>query len=131
MNTPIRLLPPVVTALLLLAAPLPASPPAADRAAELLATQGSLPLEAAGPYVARGSYRLHVAARLGRPDATLPDGTWIYHERRIADSAARGSLLVRFDARGRVGTLHLGTPAHVAALERHPSAPDRERLARR
>lgn len=129
MNT--RSLPLAVTVLLpLLIAPLLAAPPAGDRAAELLTTHGRIDLQAAGPYVERGTFRLQVAARLGRPDATLPDGSWLYHERRIAGSAARGSLIVRLDARGRVEALSLGTPAHVAALERTLPHPGGERLAR-
>lgn len=111
------------------AAPGAAASPAADRAAHLLATQGSIAVQAAGPYVECGSFRVHVAAHLGRPDATLPDGTWIYHQRAIAGSDATGSLIVRFDARGRVQALSLGTPAHVAALQRQTLRPDGQRLA--
>lgn len=110
---------------------LPAAPAVADRAATLLATHDSIPVQAAGPYVEHGSFRIHVAAHLGRPDAALPDGTWIYHQRGIAGSGATGSLVVHFDAHGRVRELRLGTPAHVAELGRLTPAPPGERLARR
>ena len=102
---------------------------APDRAAELLARQGSVALTAAGRHVEIGTYRVQVSAKLGRPDLTLADGTWLYHGRRVEGSDARGTLIVRFDA-GRVSGLALGTPAVVAAL-RHaePKSAPREFVA--
>ena len=101
----------------------PATTPATDRAATLLATHGRLAVTDAGPFVAPGTFRVQVAAKLGRPDLTLPDGTWLYHGHRVPDSDARGTLVVRFDA-GRVRDLALVTPAVVAALQTAPARGD-------
>ena len=89
---------------------------AADTAAQLLARHGSVPVTAAGPYVMRGTFRVQVSAKLGAPDAILADGTWMYHQHRIDDSRAEGTLLVRFNESGRVGALLLVTPAAALAL---------------
>lgn len=100
-----------------------------DRAAELLAMHGHVPLSSATRYVERGTYRVQVAAKLGRPDATLPDGTWLYHGRRVGNSDAVGTLVVRFDG-GRVGSLSLVTPAVATAMvERARTGRDRPMLA--
>jgi hypothetical protein len=110
----------------------PARPAPADSAAHLLATHGSIPVNAVGPYVTAGSFRIHVAAKLGQPDRRLADGTWIYHQRRVSGSEAGGSLIVRFDPDGRVSSLSLATPAVVAALRaRSENAPKESRLAAR
>jgi hypothetical protein len=104
---------------LLLAAPLTVtSSPAApeDRAARLLADGGRIALTDAGPHVSTGTFRIQVATKLGPPDLRLSDGTWLYHHRRVSDSTAQGSLLVQFDAAGRVSALSLATPATVVAL---------------
>ena len=90
-----------------------------DRAAELLARQGSVSLAAAGPHVERGTFRVQVAAMLGRPDLVLPDGTWLYRDQRIEGSAAAGTLVVRFEG-GRVSSLALATPAAIAELRSAP-----------
>ncbi len=104
-----------------LAAAVAASPAVpADPAAHLLQRHGSLAVANVGDHVETGSYRVHVSARLGRPDAVLPDGTWLYHRRRVADSTATGTLVVRFDA-GRVSELRLAAPALVAALPPVPA----------
>ena len=98
-----------------------ATPPAPvrDQAAELLARHGCVRLAAAGPHVEIGTFRVQVAAKLGRPHLVLPDGTWLYHDRQIEDSAAAGTLVVRFEA-GRVSALVLATPAVIAALRTAP-----------
>jgi hypothetical protein len=104
---------------LLLAVPLTVtSSPAApeDRAARLLADGGRIALTDAGPHVSTGTFRIQVATKLGPPDLRLSDGTWLYHHRRVSDSTAQGSLLVQFDAAGRVSALSLATPATVVAL---------------
>lgn len=103
----------------LLACSLAAGPAAADRAAEILATQGTLPVAAAGRYVEIGTFRVQVTAKLGRPDVTLPDGTWLYHGRKTENSTAQGTLVIRFNG-GRVSALGLATPATVAALRADP-----------
>ena len=90
-----------------------------DSAAQLLAREGSVRVTSAGAFVAPGTFRVQVAAKLGRPDLTLADGTWLYHHRRIGESAAEGTLVVRFAA-GRVSSLSLVTPAVVAALRADP-----------
>jgi hypothetical protein len=101
---------------------------ATDRAAELLARQGSVALTAAGRHVEIGTYRVQVSAKLGRPDLTLADGTWLYHGRRIEGSSAQGTLIVRFEG-GRVSRLELATPAVVAALRLQPKAGGTELVA--
>ncbi len=94
---------------------------AADRTESLLARRGSIPVAAAGPYVEVGTYGIQVAVKLGRPSARLPDGTWLYENFSAEDSAARGTLVVRFD-QGRVSSLTLATPAVVAALRSAPKS---------
>lgn len=96
------------------------SAPSRDPAAELLRRQGSLTIAAAGPHVSPGTFRVQVAAKLGSPDLTLADGTWLYRGRRIEGSAARGTLVVRF-TEGRVQSLAVVTDAVVAALRADPS----------
>lgn len=118
-----------------LAAPLSAAdrtPANVDRATQLLATQGSIPVQAAGRYVQPGSFRIHVSAHLGRPDLRLPDGTWIYQNRQVNDSGATGALVVRFNPEGRVSSLSLATPTVVAALRQAPArGSDSDRVAQR
>ncbi len=87
----------------------------ADRAAQLLATQGSIPLEAAGPYVRVGTFQVQVSAKLGRPSAALPDGTWLYDNYTIPQSSARGTLVVRFE-KGRASHLSTASAVTIAAL---------------
>lgn len=101
---------------------------ASDRAANLLARDGTVAVTAAGPFVEIGTFRVQVAAKLGRPDLVLRDGAWLYHHRRIDGSAAEGTLVVRFDG-GRVAALSVVTPAVVAALrEAAPAKPHASEL---
>jgi len=86
-----------------------------DRAAQALATIGSVRVESAGPYVSVGTYRIQVTTKLGRPSATLADGTMLYENYLADGSAATGTLVVQFAA-GRVSSLSLAGPAVVAAL---------------
>ena len=53
------------------------APTTADRAAEWLAQRGTVAAVAAGRFVEPGTFRVQVAAKLGRPDLTLADGTWL------------------------------------------------------
>lgn len=115
-------------ALAALAQPLAAAPAAPDRAAELLRAQGSVPVADAGPHVAPGTFRIQVAAKLGRPDLALADGTWLYHGRRIEQSAARGTLVVRF-AHNRVASLAVVSDTVVAALRADPARAPHELVA--
>jgi len=101
-----------------------------DRAAQLLSLQGSIPLKTFGDYVAVGTYAIQVSVKLGEPNSRLPDGSWLYDHRRIADSNAEGTVVVRFNA-GRVSSLSLATPATVARLRATPDQKAPERLARR
>jgi hypothetical protein len=94
---------------------LAATAPAADRAAELLRTHGRIAVESAGPHVQVGTYRIQVSVKLGSASEVLPDGTWLYKNYVADDSAAHGTLLVRF-THGRVSDLTLAGPAAVAAL---------------
>lgn len=93
-----------------------------DSAARILAANGAVAVENAGPYVERGTFRIQVAEKLGRPNLELPDGTWLYHNRTVEGSAARGTLVVRF-AKGRVTELAIAAPAVVAALRADPRKP--------
>lgn len=97
------------------------SPASNDMPAQVLAASGSIPVKDAGPYVHVGSYRIHVRMRLGRPTATLPDGTWFYKNFTADNSSASGTLVVRFGGNGRVSQLTLVTPA-VALAMLHPAA---------
>jgi outer membrane protein assembly factor BamE (lipoprotein component of BamABCDE complex) len=106
----------LASTLFLLPALASAKDPAADRASQLLAATGTLPLKAAGPYVEAGTFRIQVSAKLGRPTARLADGTWLYENFSAQESAAAGTLVVRFNADGRVGNLALVTQAVALAL---------------
>jgi hypothetical protein len=86
-----------------------------DSAAQLLAKNGTVQVTSVGRFVEPGTFRIQVAQKLGRPDFTLADGTWIYHHRRVNGSDAAGTLVIRFNE-GRVSSLSIATPAVVAAL---------------
>jgi hypothetical protein len=105
----------LAVALVALPAAVSASTIAADPAAQRLGSTGRIDVAAAGPYVEVGTYRIQVSVKLGRAHATLPDGTWLYENYSPENSAARGTLVVRF-AGGRVSELFLATPAVVASL---------------
>jgi hypothetical protein len=92
----------------------------ADRPQELLASHGSVPVAAAGPYVEIGTFQIQVAVKLGQPTARLTDGRWLYSRFRVEDSDASGSLLVRFTD-GRVSELSLVTTATAVALQKTDS----------
>ena len=89
--------------------------PSMDAATQALNRQGSIAVTQAGPFVALGTFRVQVAAKLGRPDLALPDGTWLFRHRRVEGSDAAGTLVVRFNA-GRVSSMSLVTPAVATAL---------------
>jgi hypothetical protein len=96
--------------------------PVADPALKLLLSQGIVSIAAVGPYVEVGTFRVQVAAKLGRPGAQLSDGTWLYPHRSVDGSAAQGTVIVRFTG-GRVSSLSIATPAVIAAmLRRDPNA---------
>jgi hypothetical protein len=101
------------------AAPLNA---AADSAADRLATTGAVPVKAAGNYVEPGTFRIQVSTKLGRPSRVLADGTWLYENRTLEGTDARGTLVVRFN-RGRVSELALVTPSIALALQADPHKP--------
>ena len=103
-----------------------AGSPPADRAADLLARTGTVPLKQAGPYVEIGTYAIQVAVKLGRPAARLADGTWLYPNFRIEDSAAGGTLVVRFKDR-QVSDLALVTSA-IATAMMTPDKPQKDLL---
>ena len=87
-----------------------------DAAASILAETGRVQVSNVGRYVSVGTLRVHVSAKLGRPEATFPDGTWIYENRRVNGSAAEGTLVLRFDHAGRVASMMLVTPAVAMGL---------------
>lgn len=97
-------------------------PAASDSAAGLLATAGTVPVKAVGPYVEIGSFRIWVATKLGQPSATLADGTWLYRNRSIDGSDVRGTLVVRF-VHGKVSELSLVSPrVETVLLTTNPTA---------
>ena len=91
----------------------------AESAARQLAITGALPVTAVGPYVEIGTYQIQVSTKLGRPSARLADSTWFYHDFVVEDTAARGTLVVRF-RQGRVSELALVTPATATAMLHAP-----------
>lgn len=91
-----------------------------DDATQLLQQQGAIPVARVGGHVEPGTFRVQVGAKLGRPDETLADGSWLYHGRRVAESEARGTLVIRFTG-GRVQSLSLVTPQALAALRTPPT----------
>ena len=116
-----------LTLLLLGAAPLLAqgtNTAPADRAARQLALTGSVPVKNAGPYVDPGTFLIQVATMLGQPGAKLADGTWLYPDYEVTNSAATGTLVVRFK-QGRVSELTLVTPAAAVAMSSPNKAADR------
>lgn len=115
----------LVPALLVLSS-FAAAADAPDHTADLLATYGTVPVKAAGPYVEIGTYRIQVRVRLGRPYAMLPDGAYLYKNFTADDSDATGTLVIRFD-HGRVSQMSLVTPAVATALLKAP--PDRSNKA--
>lgn len=104
---------------LLVAAPRTAQP--GHHAAQRLAAHGSVRVDAAGPYVQVGTFRILVSVKLGRPSLRLKDGTWLYKNYAIPDSDARGTLVVRFE-KGRVSELSIASPDVVAALRHRAEA---------
>lgn len=94
-------------------------PLASDDATQLLRQRGAITIAKAGSHVEAGTFRVQVAAKLGRPDETLPDGTWLYHGRRVTGSEATGTLVIRFTA-GRVQGLSLLSPQALAAWRAQP-----------
>lgn len=110
-------------ALLALAASAPlarAATSTSDNASHLLQQQGAIAVAQVGGHVEPGTFRVQVSAKLGRPDETLADGSWLYHGRRVSESEARGTLVVRF-AGGRVQSLSLVAPQALAALRALPA----------
>ena len=93
-----------------------------DRAAQLLVATGSVRVANVGPYVATGTCRVQVSTQLGRPSATLADGTWLYENFNADGSSASGTLVVRF-ADNRVSSLTLAGPTVVTALRAQSKAP--------
>jgi len=100
----------------------PAAP--ADPAVAQLARTGTVSLKAAGPYVEIGTYAIQVSTKLGKPNFSLSDGTWLYEGRAIEGSNATGTLVVKFKD-GRVSDLALVTPAVAIAMRTPAKNPDR------
>ncbi len=108
---------------------LPAAPDAAsDAAARQLAAIGMLPVSAVGPYVEVGTFQIQVAVKLGRPDARLSDGSWMYHDRSLANSSTRGTVVIRFADR-KVSRIAFVTPATATALLQGRSRDEGARVA--
>jgi hypothetical protein len=81
-----------------------------DEAQKIMNIAGSLEVQSAGRmpgnYVEIGAWRETVSSHLGRPSLALADGTWLYYEFSVDDSAAKGVLVVRFN-KGSVSELKL------------------------
>jgi hypothetical protein len=101
-----------------------------DRASQLLAQRGAVSIKAAGPYVEVGTFRITAETKLGRPSATLSDGTWLYRNFEIKDSEANGTLVVRF-TEGRVSSLSLVTRAVETAMLAPKASPEGTLIASR
>jgi len=86
-----------------------------------LAATGEVAVANAGPYVEVGSYRIWVSSHLGRPSAVLTDGTWLYSNYSVNDTAVAGTLAVTFTG-GRVAAMKLLSPTRVAILRSAPKA---------
>lgn len=99
-----------------------------DAAAEQLARVGVVSLKSAGPYVEIGTFAVQVSTKLGRPNFSLADGTWLYEKRGIDGSNAKGTLVVRF-TEGRVSELSLVSPAVAMALRSPAKNPERSMIA--
>jgi hypothetical protein len=66
-------------------------------------------------YVQAGSYRIWVTTHLGRPTHVLPDGVWLYENRRIDNLDVTGTLAITFKD-GQVTSMRLLTHAATVAL---------------
>lgn len=101
-----------------------------DRAAEVLASHGTVNIKAAGPYVEVGTFRIWAEAKLGKPSVKLADGAWLYRNFEIKDSQARGTLVVRF-TEGRVSGMSLVTRAVEMAMLEPKASPEGTLIASR
>lgn len=108
----------------------------ADSAAQLFASAGVVPVEAAKPYralnpgasvVKIGTWQSNVALRLGRPSAVLEDGTWLYRNFTVDESLAHGTLVVQFD-HGDVSQLSLVSPSVETAMLTTPASAKGQKL---
>jgi hypothetical protein len=97
----------------------PSSPEAAT--AQALAVNGQIAVANVGDSVQTGSYRIWVSSCLGRPDHVLPDGTWLYNDRQVENTAVSGTLAISFE-HGRVSSMRLLSAAMAVALL-HPAQP--------
>ena len=114
----------LASAMLLTSAALIAGPsPASDAASERLAAAGTISVKSVGQYVEQGTLRIQVSTKLGRPTTILSDGTWLYDNRKVIESEASGTLVVRFQ-KGRVSDLSLVTPAVAVAMKAKPVGSD-------
>ena len=118
----------LVATLFLLPAIASANNAPADHAEQALALRGSVPVNAAGPYVQLGTFQIQVMLKLGQPTAKLADGTWLYRGFAVENSNAAGTLVVRFN-KGRVSGLNLVTPAVALALSTPRKAGDDHMMA--
>ena len=89
--------------------------------AQTLATTGQIEVANFGDYVHAGSFRIWVSSHLGRPDHVLPDGTWLYNDRQMENTAVSGTLAISFE-HGQVSSMSLLSAATVVALL-HPAKP--------
>lgn len=86
-----------------------------SRADQALAQHGRVAVAKVGSSVEIGTFQIQVSVTLGRPTKRLTDGSWLYSNYEIEQSAAKGSLLVNFQEK-RVSALTLVSPAIATAL---------------
>lgn len=83
-------------------------------------------VQANGATVSAGTARIMVSARLGRPSAVLPDGSWLYtgYTARLAgrEVMPNATLVVRF-VDHQVARLTLADKTTVTALRQMPRRP--------
>jgi hypothetical protein len=103
------------------------SPEAA--AAQALAADGQIAVANVGDSVQVGSYRIWVSSCLGRPNHVLPDGTWLYNDRQVENTAVSGTLAISFD-HGQVSSMRLLSAAMAVSLL-HPAKPAANLMAAR
>jgi hypothetical protein len=92
---------------------------AADRAAQAMASQGSVSVSQVGTSLSIGSTKEQVYRAVGNADVVLPDGTRVFRKAFYIDhSAANGRLVVEF-SEGKVSAMHLVSPFMAVAMISH------------
>jgi hypothetical protein len=92
---------------------------AADKAAQAMASQGSVSVSRVGTSLTIGSTKEQVYRAVGNADVVLSDGTLVFRKAFYIDrSAANGTLVVEF-SKGKVRAMHLVSPSIAVAMTSH------------